>query len=252
MIKFFRKIRQSLLTENRFLKYLIYAVGEIVLVVIGILIALSINNWNQDQMIRKTELTLLDEMKNNLKADLADIDFNISFNEVRLNSNKIVFEALKNPIKYNDTLNFYYANLSSGTYFAKNTSAYDNLKSIGFQIIKTDSLRSRITQLYSTTYRRIDILESRFSNDFYSSKLEPLLINNLITDSLWYSAKPINQFELAKNHEFKEILKLNISWIKFMIDEYKKIKLTILTLINQIENEIKGRSNLNNSDINKG
>jgi sensor domain CHASE-containing protein len=46
MIKFFRKIRQRLLTENKFSKYLIYAIGEIVLVVIGILIALSINNSN--------------------------------------------------------------------------------------------------------------------------------------------------------------------------------------------------------------
>jgi NADH:ubiquinone oxidoreductase subunit 6 (subunit J) len=47
MIKFFREIRQQLLTENRFSKYLLYAIGEIVLVVIGILIALQINNWNE-------------------------------------------------------------------------------------------------------------------------------------------------------------------------------------------------------------
>jgi len=52
MIKFFRKIRQNLLSENKFSKYLIYAIGEIILVVIGILIALQINNWNED---RKTE-----------------------------------------------------------------------------------------------------------------------------------------------------------------------------------------------------
>ena len=50
MIKFFRKIRQKLLTQNKFSKYLLYAVGEIVLVVIGILIALQINNWNQDRL----------------------------------------------------------------------------------------------------------------------------------------------------------------------------------------------------------
>ncbi len=49
MIKFFRKIRQNLLMENKTGKYLKYAVGEIVLVVIGILIALSINNWNQNK-----------------------------------------------------------------------------------------------------------------------------------------------------------------------------------------------------------
>ncbi len=57
MIKFFRKIRQRLLTENKFSKYLIYAIGEIVLVVIGILMALQINNWNNN----KNEIA---EMKN--------------------------------------------------------------------------------------------------------------------------------------------------------------------------------------------
>ena len=49
MIKFFRKIRQKLLTENKFSKYLLYAFGEIILVIIGILIALSINNWNEEK-----------------------------------------------------------------------------------------------------------------------------------------------------------------------------------------------------------
>ncbi|MGB5318748.1 DUF6090 family protein [Eudoraea sp.] len=48
MIKFFRRIRQQLLKENNLSKYLLYAIGEIVLVVIGILIALQINNWNQE------------------------------------------------------------------------------------------------------------------------------------------------------------------------------------------------------------
>lgn len=55
MIKFFRRIRQKLLSENKFSKYLLYAVGEIILVVIGILIALQINNWNLTQQDRKTE-----------------------------------------------------------------------------------------------------------------------------------------------------------------------------------------------------
>ncbi|MDU8886547.1 DUF6090 family protein [Yeosuana sp. MJ-SS3] len=53
MIKFFRRIRQKMLTENKFSKYLFYAVGEIILVVIGILIALSVNNWNQENKDRR-------------------------------------------------------------------------------------------------------------------------------------------------------------------------------------------------------
>lgn len=76
MIKFFQKIRQKLLSENKFSKYLIYAIGEIILVVIGILIALQINNWNLAQQDRKTEkenLTALKEEFTQNKATLQEI-----------------------------------------------------------------------------------------------------------------------------------------------------------------------------------
>ena len=63
MIKFFRHIRKRLLTENKFSKYLLYAIGEILLVVIGILIALSINNWNEEQKNRIEEKNLLLELR---------------------------------------------------------------------------------------------------------------------------------------------------------------------------------------------
>lgn len=64
MIKFFRKIRQRLLAENKFSKYFLYAIGEIVLVVIGILIALSINNWNEYSNQRIEEQRILVDLKN--------------------------------------------------------------------------------------------------------------------------------------------------------------------------------------------
>ena len=70
MIKFFRKIRQKLLSESKFSKYLIYAVGEIILVVIGILIALQINNWNESDKQSKKQLELLKSLRNELKADI--------------------------------------------------------------------------------------------------------------------------------------------------------------------------------------
>jgi hypothetical protein len=65
MLRFFRQIRQRLLTDNKFSKYLLYATGEILLVVIGILIALQVNNWKEEAEIRKEERLLL----TNLKAD---------------------------------------------------------------------------------------------------------------------------------------------------------------------------------------
>ena len=70
MIKFFRKIRQRLLTENKFSKYLIYAIGEIILVVIGILIALQINNWNDQRISKKEVITQLKILSNELKDDI--------------------------------------------------------------------------------------------------------------------------------------------------------------------------------------
>jgi len=232
-----------MIKENRASKYLLYAIGEIILVVIGILIALSINNWNNDQNLRRTEVALLKEMKKNLETDLVDIQWNINNNKTKLNANEIVLESLKNSESYNDTLNFYYGNLWGGTYFSKNTSAYDNLKSIGFHIIKNDSLRIRITKLYSTKYNYLDILEEDFLDNFFSAKLQPLIISNIITDTTWISAKPINQMELAMNHEFKETLKINIFWIEYMIDLYEEIGQDVVTLINQIDNEIKDRNN---------
>lgn len=70
MLKFFRRIRQNLLSENKFSKYLLYAIGEIILVVIGILIALWINNWNEERKGRKLERqvvqTIYDELEQNL------------------------------------------------------------------------------------------------------------------------------------------------------------------------------------------
>ena len=66
MINIFRKIRKNLLTENEFGKYLIYTIGEIILVVIGILIALQINNWNEEQKIEKEEISILNNLLENL------------------------------------------------------------------------------------------------------------------------------------------------------------------------------------------
>ena len=69
MIKFFRKIRRRLLTENKISKYLIYAIGEIVLVMIGILLALQVNNWNENQKTLKLEKEILAEVKIGLESD---------------------------------------------------------------------------------------------------------------------------------------------------------------------------------------
>ena len=73
MIKFFRKIRQDLLSKGKTGKYFKYAIGEIVLVVIGILIALQINNWNENRKVQEQETRVYLELKSDLLQTRNDI-----------------------------------------------------------------------------------------------------------------------------------------------------------------------------------
>ncbi len=94
MIKFFRKIRQDLLMENKTGKYFKYAIGEIVLVVIGILIALQINNWNTERQNENIKTSLLVKLE-------AELDYNTN----RLDTLSSLYNDLKKQnIKLYDTL----------------------------------------------------------------------------------------------------------------------------------------------------
>ena len=110
MIKFFRKIRKKLLSESKFNRYLIYAIGEITLVVIGILIALQVNNWNQSQIeLRK--------IKGYAKALISDLESDIDMLKVSH------FQALK---KYHDidSMRSYVLNTSIENYLIPTCSYY--------------------------------------------------------------------------------------------------------------------------------
>jgi hypothetical protein len=107
MIKFFRKIRHKLLTENppkrsgsvragKFSKYLIYAIGEIILVVIGILIALQINNWNENRKDRKQERLLLINLQKEFTKNLNQLSLD---HEINLNSLDGLYDILSTDLQ---------------------------------------------------------------------------------------------------------------------------------------------------------
>jgi len=241
MILFMRRIRQRLLADRRFTKYLVYVVGEIVLIVVGILIALSIDNWNNDNQERETEIAILEEMKNNLKIDLNDIRLNIYLNKTSLRANNQVLASLEDTRSEIDSLNFHYAHLTLTTMLDINNSSYENLKSFGFHIIKNDSLRIKITEHYTITY----VFLSNMENIIYSiqsDKVLPLVLRNIITDTTFISAKPIDREALAKNHEFVENIKYSRQWFGFMVGLYEDAEFKILALMDQIDKEIQDRS----------
>ena len=104
MIKFFRKIRQKLLSENKFSKYLIYAIVEIILVVIGILIALQINIWNSKRLENKEERNVLINLKKDFQQNQVSLESVISDNEKYLKSdlNILNFNRDESTIKTED------------------------------------------------------------------------------------------------------------------------------------------------------
>ena len=152
MIKFFRNIRQKLAAENKVMAYSRYAIGEIVLVVIGILIALQINNWNEDKKTSKLETKILKELLSNLKLDLKEIQADIHYmDEINL-ACSTVREYLKNYDKAPDTLYKIASILRVTPHFDPNTSGYGLLQSKGVEIISNDSLRNSISLLYERSY----------------------------------------------------------------------------------------------------
>ncbi|MBK8503735.1 MAG: hypothetical protein IPL46_16895 [Saprospiraceae bacterium] len=184
MIKFFRKIRQNLLSEGKTGKYLKYAIGEILLVVIGILIALSINNWNDSRKINQQEKSYLKRLLLENKQDV--LTFSNEIERLENNNQKItnLSEAFKDK-NCSDSLLVLRANeyvIFGSLYpvFNPSTSTYEDLSSTGnLSVIKNTQLRDQIVGHYED----YELVESNFkiNNDWATPIDAPLWIN---TDAL--------------------------------------------------------------------
>ena len=156
MAKFFNNIRKTLLKEGKIANYLKYAIGEIVLVVIGILIALQVNNWNENRKERVQERKILVELKTTLQNNCNEM-VQDSLELIKLNkSSDIIISALQNDLPYSDSLNihFQYARIP-GTILALSSAGYEGLKNAGFNIITSDTLRNNIVELFEVTQKNL-------------------------------------------------------------------------------------------------
>ena len=152
MIKFFRKIRQNLLSEGKTGKYLKYAIGEIILVVIGILIALQINNWNEN---RKTDIKIknsLVALKSDLKQDTILIKKRLPFINEQYNLNESLRARVANSNATVDTLiqlmRFEF-NPNWVVQIPYNTNTYNSLIQTGLLENLSDSLKINIKSFYN-------------------------------------------------------------------------------------------------------
>ncbi len=125
MIKFFRKIRQNLLSEGKTGKYLKYAVGEIVLVVIGILIALQVNNWNEIKKSKSESNRLLIDLKSELEEDIENFkSLQTEYNDWQLQIKYILDNVLDGKSKEISEFNQLGAGRLSMNYLSINKVTY--------------------------------------------------------------------------------------------------------------------------------
>jgi hypothetical protein len=96
MIPFFRKIRKKMADDNKPMKYMRYAIGEIVLVVIGILIALSINNWNEERKDKLLERNYLESIKKELEINIQIAQANIMFSDFQAKNGELILDCINN------------------------------------------------------------------------------------------------------------------------------------------------------------
>ena len=158
MIKFFRNIRQQLLSEGKTGKYLKYAIGEIVLVVIGILIALGINNWNQRQKTEEEIKQFLISLKSDLRNDLVEIKTVTEAQQIRYDLLTRAIELSKTPdlkVKIlNDSVKYY--DPGSNFTFFPTVGSYNSANNSGLiDKIKNEELKRSILNLYEHLYARI-------------------------------------------------------------------------------------------------
>ncbi|MDR5590981.1 DUF6090 family protein [Christiangramia sp. SM2212] len=151
MIKFFRNIRRRLLRENRFTRYLIYAIGEIILVVIGILIALQVNNWNESRKTAKAEQGYLKSLKSDFYIDIKAQDSIIDILNVKIaNLDSLTTEVKKfgENINYNKAL-AHYSYAFGFPEFVSNDHTLETLKSNGnVEAVSDENLRVDLLDYY--------------------------------------------------------------------------------------------------------
>ncbi|MCR9015408.1 DUF6090 family protein [Aquiflexum gelatinilyticum] len=200
MLKFFRKIRQKLLSENRVTRYLVYAIGEIFLVVIGILIALQVNNWNEGRKEKAREREYLLFALENIKADSLSLDsilsrtkkiIDVHQNLIDYSENKISQEAVGNL----DLVRYSEPNI---LILKKNNPNLPN-------VVKEQELRKVLLDHYLA----IEWLEYTIinQNDIVEDMLRPFLAEKKLLNFSKHLETDRSKFDLVNDERFFEEFK---------------------------------------------
>ena len=236
-----------MLTENKFSKYLLYAIGEIILVVIGILIALSINNWNQGKTKVVKEIEILKSFQSQLKNDLVEFDESLTFYKGAKKSIDVILNHLENDLPYNDSINlhFFISTRTWGTSDLDN-NVFETLKSIGIDLISNHDVRKQIVKIYDDDDVWIKEFETSYINFLFNASET---IFNLRFKSFWegdykdltYQGEmvPLNFDKLKSDQEYLYFIRTQKNHIGWLIEKpIETTKTRVLELLTALKKEI--------------
>ena len=226
---------------------------ETFVVICGILIAFYLSNWAEDQKRRRKEVTILTEIKNDIKSSLVDLNEDKIIMDSAFVSTKRVIQTIEITDDVSSRLSTDFANLISFSFFFPQTSGYESLKSTGLDLISKDSIKLMITRVYERGIKRIKskeeirnakILMFPFFKDHF--KLVSNGKNQNISDEISYGGNLSNQFSaipldyssLRESSEFKVLLHQSLIERSYFVRDYRNLQLDIEKLIAMIKNEI--------------
>lgn len=250
MIKFFRHIRQNLIMENKTSKYLKYAIGEIILVVIGILIALQINNWNERRKTTNQLQGYLNSISKNIQTDTIEINL---IKSLRERHNLAAVDYVK--YTYTDTMPMQLVpeigRILGEQYLNVNQTGFDALKNSGYIAnLQGTELEDAIYDYYSYYD---EIHESEISLNNFIENMEAGLYNEKYEDvaivyKVFSNSKPPNAFsiedqqkalhQIYKNSKMLGIMQRVASEKYFFVyDSLKSKGQKIINLIKKRDNQ---------------
>jgi len=230
MIKFFRNTRKQLFTENKFTKYLFYAIGEIILVVIGILIALQINNWNNQRLEKEDEKKSYQNIKRQIEDDRKELTgakaLNNYFSATYKHANKIIRAQ---DFTKSDSLALIAMGLSQYSDFNSSGNIYETLVNSGnLKLLKNDEITSLIQQL-ENTYIFANKLET-IHWEIIINELSPAL-RGVVNFDAFKAVKPERLYEVEMQNIFVESIYLTSAKDSVYSKAIREID-TIIKLIN--------------------
>ncbi len=237
MFAFLRKIRKSLIRSGSAQKYLLYAIGEIILVVIGILIALQINNWNEDRKESIMETKVLEDLSENLTLNLGILESRLTYYKACNHSSKIVLAFLDGKLSYSDTLHehFHQARIRNlGSFLSQ--SGFENFKNAGFNLLSSDLLKKELLNLFENTYLSMEStlrgLELEFNPDWQTYIAENFYFEDIKDGPGFLIPKNING--IIDNDFYHHLIKYDLGTREFEMsfqDECLKETQRVLQLI---------------------